>query len=115
QIAPCYRDEDARADRSPGEFYQLDLEMSFVTQEDVFAAVENLLTGVFQEFAPNRVQTPAPFPRIAYEEAMRRFGTDKPDLRNPLEIIELTDLFAGSGFKAFAGKTVRAMRIPEGA
>ena len=113
QIAPCYRDEDARADRSPGEFYQLDLEMSFVTQEDVFAAVETLLSGVFEEFNPSRVRTPAPFPRIAYEDAMRRFGTDKPDLRNPLEIHDLTGLFAASGFKAFAGKTVRAIRIPE--
>ena len=115
QIAPCYRDEDARADRSPGEFYQLDLEMSFVTQEDVFTAVENLFTGLFHEFATNRTMTAAPFPRFTYEEAMRRFGTDKPDLRNPLEICELTGLFATSGFKAFAGKTVRAIRIPEGA
>jgi aspartyl-tRNA synthetase len=115
QIAACYRDEDARADRSPGEFYQLDLEMSFVTQEDVFAAVESLFVGLFQEFAPARLMTPAPFPRFAYEDAMRRFGTDKPDLRNPLEICELTGLFATSGFKAFAGKTCRAIRIPEGA
>ncbi len=115
QIAPCYRDEDARADRSPGEFYQLDLEMSFVTQEDVFTAVESLLTGLFQEFAPHRTMTPAPFPRFTYDDVMRRFGTDKPDLRNPLEISDLTALFATSGFKAFAGKTVRAMRIPEGA
>ena len=113
QIAPCYRDEDARADRSPGEFYQLDLEMSFVTQEDVFAAVEALLSGLFDEFAPSRVRTPIPFPRIAYEDAILRYGTDKPDLRNPLEICDLTALFAGSGFKAFAGKTVRAIRIPE--
>jgi aspartyl-tRNA synthetase len=115
QIAPCYRDEDARADRSPGEFYQLDLEMSFVTQDDVFAAVESLFVGLFQEFAPARVMTPAPFPRLTYEDAMCRYGTDKPDLRNPLEICELTGLFATSGFKAFAGKTVRAIRIPEGA
>src|SRR3984885_10253033 len=113
QIAPCYRDEDARADRSPGEFYQLDLEMSFVTQDDVFAAVEALVSGVFEEFAPARVRTPIPFPRIAYEGAMLRYGTDKPDLRNPLEICDLTALFAGSGFKAFAGKTVRAIRIPQ--
>jgi aspartyl-tRNA synthetase len=113
QIAPCYRDEDARADRSPGEFYQLDLEMSFVTQDDVFAAVEALVSGVFEEFAPSRVRTPTPFPRIAYEDAMLRYGTDKPDLRNPLEICDLTALFAGSGFKAFAGKTVRAIRIPQ--
>ena len=115
QIAPCYRDEDARADRSPGEFYQLDLEMSFVTQDDVFAAVESLFVGLFQEFAPARPMTPAPFPRFAYDEVMSRFGTDKPDLRNPLEICELTGLFAASGFKAFAGKTCRAIRIPEGA
>jgi aspartyl-tRNA synthetase len=115
QIAPCYRDEDARADRSPGEFYQLDLEMSFVTQEDVFAAVESLFVGLFHEFAPARTMTPAPFPRFSYEDVMRRFGSDKPDLRNPLEICELTGLFATSGFKAFAGKTCRAIRIPEGA
>jgi aspartyl-tRNA synthetase len=115
QVAPCYRDEDARADRSPGEFYQLDLEMSFVTQDDVFAAVESLFVGLFHEFAPARPMTPAPFPRITYDEVMRRFGTDKPDLRNPLEICELTGLFASSGFKAFAGKTCRAIRIPEGA
>jgi len=115
QIAPCYRDEDARADRSPGEFYQLDLEMSFVTQDDVFAAVERLFVGLFQEFAPARVMTPAPFPRLTYEDTMCRYGTDKPDLRNPLEICELTGLFATSGFKAFAGKTVRAIRIPGGA
>ena len=115
QIAPCYRDEDARADRSPGEFYQLDLEMSFVTQDDVFVAVEKLFVGLFQEFAPARTMTPAPFPRITYEDTMCRYGTDKPDLRNPLEICELTGLFAASGFKAFAGKTVRAIRIPEGA
>jgi aspartyl-tRNA synthetase len=115
QIAPCYRDEDSRADRSPGEFYQLDLEMSFVTQDDVFEALEGLFTGLFAEFRPDRVMTAAPFPRFAYEDAMRRFGSDKPDLRNPLEITDLTGLFAKSGFKAFAGKTVRAMRIPDGA
>ncbi len=115
QIAPCYRDEDSRADRSPGEFYQLDLEMSFVTQDDVFEALEKLFTGLFAEFRPDRVMTAAPFPRFAYEEAMRRFGSDKPDLRNPLDITDLTALFAKSGFKAFAGKIVRAMRIPEGA
>jgi aspartyl-tRNA synthetase len=114
QIAPCYRDEDSRADRSPGEFYQLDLEMSFVTQDDVFKAVEALFVGLFTEFRPDRPMTPAPFPRVTYEETMRRFGTDKPDLRNPLEIVDLTELFAKSAFKAFAGKTVRALRIPEG-
>ena len=114
QIAPCYRDEDARADRSPGEFYQLDLEMSFVTQDDVFKAVEALFCGVFTEFFPARPMTSAPFPRIAYDDAMLRYGSDKPDLRNPIEIKELTDVFATSGFKAFAGKTVRALRVPQG-
>jgi len=113
QIAPCYRDEDARADRSPGEFYQLDLEMSFVTQDDVFAAMEALFTGLFAEFAPQRVTTPAPFPRLPYSEAMLKYGSDKPDLRNPLTITEISELFAGSSFRAFAGKTVRAMRLPK--
>ncbi len=114
QIAPCYRDEDARADRSPGEFYQLDLEMSFVTQDDVFAAVESsLLRTCSTNSRRPASMTPAPFPRLTYEDAMLRYGTDKPDLRNPLEIRDLTGLFAGSGFKAFAGKTVRAIRIPE--
>ena len=115
QIAPCYRDEDARADRSPGEFYQLDLEMSFVTQDDVFQVVEGLLTGLFQEFSPDRRATPAPFPRIPYQEAVIRYGSDKPDLRNPLFILDLTALFADSEFRAFAGKKVRAIRIPKGA
>ena len=114
QIAPCYRDEDARADRSPGEFYQLDLEMSFVTQDDVFKAVEALMVGVFTEFAPTRTITQAPFPRIAYQDAMLRYGTDKPDLRNPIGIKELSDVFATSGFKAFAGKTVRSLKVPQG-
>ena len=114
QIAPCYRDEDARADRSPGEFYQLDLEMSFVTQEDVFTAVEALIHGVFLEFRPDRMSTQPPFPRIAYKDAMLRYGSDKPDLRNPLEIREMTDAFATSGFKAFAAKTVRALKVPQG-
>jgi aspartyl-tRNA synthetase len=113
QIAPCYRDEDARADRSPGEFYQLDLEMSFVTQDDVFAAMEALFTGLFPEFAPTRTVTPAPFPRIPWAEAMLKFGSDKPDLRNPLVITDISALFAGSSFRAFAGKTVRAMRLPQ--
>ncbi len=113
QIAPCYRDEDARADRSPGEFYQLDLEMSFATQEDVFAAVEQLIVGVFSEFNPSRPLTPAPFPRIAYQDAMLCYGSDKPDLRNPLIIREMSDVFAGSTFKAFAGKTVRALKVPQ--
>jgi aspartyl-tRNA synthetase len=112
QIAPCYRDEDARADRSPGEFYQLDLEMSFVTQDDVFAAMEALFTGLFAEFAPQRVTSPAPFPRLPWAEAMLKYGSDKPDLRNPLTIAELSPLFAESSFRAFAGKTVRGMRLP---
>jgi aspartyl-tRNA synthetase len=116
QIAPCYRDEDARADRSPGEFYQLDLEMSFATQEDVFAVVENLMSGLFREFAPDRIMTPAPFPRITYRDAMLQYGTDKPDLRNPIRIVDLTPLFpATSSFRAFAGKQVRGIRIEKGA
>jgi len=117
QIAPCFRDEDARADRSPGEFYQLDFEMSFVTQEDVFAAIEPVLHGVFEEFSNGRAVTPAPFPRIAYRDAMLRYGSDKPDLRNPLEITDVTDHFVGSGFGLFArivegGGVVRAIPAP---
>ena len=102
QIAPCFRDEDARADRSPGEFYQLDMEMSFVEQEDIFAVVEDLLVDLFQAFSDKPI-VGQPFPRIPYAEAIRRFGTDKPDLRNPLEMVDVTDVFAGSEFKAFAG------------
>lgn len=113
QIAPCYRDEDARADRSPGEFYQLDIEMSFVTQDDVFAALETLMTGLFTEYASTRTITQAPFPRITYADAMLQFGSDKPDLRNPLRIVDLSELFAGSTFRAFAGKIVRAIRLPQ--
>src|ERR1700751_3163528 len=101
QIAPCFRDEDARADRSPGEFYQLDIEMSFVTQEDVFAAVEPVLRGVFEEFGGGRPVTQK-FPRIPYAEALVKYGTDKPDLRNPLEIVDVSEIFRGSGFKVFA-------------
>ncbi len=101
QIAPCFRDEDARADRSPGEFYQLDIEMSFVTQEDVFAAVEPVLRGVFEEFAGGRPVTPK-FPLIPYAAAIRDYGTDKPDLRNPLKMQDVTEAFRGSGFKIFA-------------
>ena len=116
QIAPCYRDEDARADRSPGEFYQLDLEMSFVVQDDVFRVIETLMTGLFQEFAPKKEITPAPFPRITYHDAILHYGTDKPDLRNPIRIVDLTALFPASGsFRAFAGKHVRGIRIPKGA
>jgi aspartyl-tRNA synthetase len=102
QIAPCFRDEDARADRSPGEFYQLDLEMSFVTQEDVFAAVEPVIRGVFEEFADGRPVTPK-FPMIPYADAMRLYGSDKPDLRNPIKMGNVTEAFRGSGFKIFAG------------
>jgi aspartyl-tRNA synthetase len=115
QIAPCYRDEDSRADRSPGEFYQLDLEMSFVCQEDIFQVVETLFTGLFNEFAPQRKITPPPFPRIPYEEALLRYGSDKPDLRNPLAILDVTDLFAESDFRALAHKQVRAIKVRQGA
>jgi aspartyl-tRNA synthetase len=101
QIAPCFRDEDARADRSPGEFYQLDLEMSFVEQEDVFAAVEPVMRGVFAEFANGKPVT-AQFPRIPYDEAIQKYGTDKPDLRNPIVMADVTGHFRGSGFKVFA-------------
>ncbi|HLJ63896.1 MAG TPA: aspartate--tRNA ligase [Stellaceae bacterium] len=117
QIAPCFRDEASRADRSPGEFYQLDFEMSFVTQEDVFAAIEPVLYGIFEEFGRGRKVTTAPFPRIAYDEAMLKYGSDKPDLRNPLEITELADVFRGSGFSVFAnaveqGAVVRGIPAP---
>ncbi len=117
QIAPCFRDEDARADRSPGEFYQLDFEMSFVTQDDVFAAIEPVLHGVFEEFANGKTVTPAPFPRIPYREAMLTYGSDKPDLRNPLRISDVSDHFRGSGFGRFAsmveaGDVVRAIPAP---
>ena len=117
QIAPCFRDEDARKDRSPGEFYQLDLEMSFVTQEDVFAAVEPVIHGVFEEFAAGRTVSPRPFPRIPYREALLKYGTDKPDLRNPIEIADVTAAFRGSGFGIFAkaidnGAAVRAIPAP---
>jgi len=121
QIAPCFRDEASRADRSPGEFYQLDFEMSFVTQEDVFAAIEPVLAGVFEEFADwtgtRRAVTPAPFPRIPFDQAMLEFGSDKPDLRNPLRIADVTSHFAGGSFSLFAsiaagGGVVRAIPAP---
>jgi aspartyl-tRNA synthetase len=118
QIAPCFRDEDARADRSPGEFYQLDFEMSFVTQEDVFQAIEPVLAGVFEEFANGRGVTPAgEFPRIPYREAMLKYGSDKPDLRNPIGIADVSSHFRGSGFGLFArivegGGVVRAIPAP---
>jgi aspartyl-tRNA synthetase len=102
QIAPCFRDEDPRADRLPGEFYQLDLEMSFVTQEDVWDTMEPVMRGVFEEFAEGKPVTQE-FRRIPYDEAIRTYGTDKPDLRNPIEMQAVTEHFAGSGFKVFAG------------
>ncbi|MBV9200470.1 MAG: aspartate--tRNA ligase [Alphaproteobacteria bacterium] len=102
QIAPCFRDEAARADRAPGEFYQLDLEMSFVTQDDVFAATEPVLRGVFEEFGEGRAVTPLPFPRITFANAMRQYGTDKPDLRNPITMRDVSTHFRASGFKIFA-------------
>ena len=112
QIAPCFRDEDARADRSPGEFYQLDFEMSFATQEDVFAVGEEVLTSVFEKFAPEGYEiTKAPYPVISYKQAMLEFGTDKPDLRNPLRIIDLTDFFQECTFKMFHGRTVRGIKV----
>ncbi|MFC8869956.1 aspartate--tRNA ligase [Streptomyces sp. NPDC057148] len=112
QIAPCFRDEDARADRSPGEFYQLDVEMSFVEQEDVFRPIEQLMTELFTEFGGGREVT-SPFPRIPFREAMLKYGSDKPDLRAKLELVDITDIFEGSEFKAFAGKHVRALPVPD--
>lgn len=112
QIAPCFRDEDARADRSPGEFYQLDFEMSFATQEDVFKAGEEVLSATFEKFAPEGFSvTKAPYPIISYKQAMLEFGTDKPDLRNPLRIIDVTDFFQKCLFKPFIGRTVRAIKV----
>ncbi|MDH3668510.1 MAG: aspartate--tRNA ligase [Paracoccaceae bacterium] len=119
QIAPCFRDEDPRADRSPGEFYQLDMEMSFVEQEDVFRAIEPVMRGVFEEFGQGRPVTPE-FPRIAFKHAMLKYGTDKPDLRNPIEMQVVSEHFAGSGFKIFAsllekeGTEIRAIPAPGG-
>ncbi len=112
QIAPCFRDEDSRADRSPGEFYQLDFEMAFATQEEVFAVAEEVLSNLFSRFSDKKVDK-APFPRIRYDEAMLRFGSDKPDLRNPLRIIDLSDLFVETDFKPFRGQTVRAIPVPD--
>ncbi len=114
QIAPCFRDEDPRADRSPGEFYQLDFEMSFATQEDVFSVIETIITKVFQANSNWKVSQ-APFARIPYEEAMEKYGTDKPDLRNPLLISDLTDIFENTEFKAFEGKTVKAIVVKNAA
>lgn len=110
QIAPCFRDEDSRADRSPGEFYQLDYEMSFATQEDVLAVTEDVIYDTFTKFSDKKV-SPKPFQRITYADAMLTYGTDKPDLRNPLKIVDVSDIFEGSGFAAFEGKTVRAITV----
>lgn len=111
QVAPCFRDEDARADRSPGEFYQLDFEMAFATQEDVLSVAEEVLSETFAKFTDKKV-SPAPFPRIPYEEAMLHYGSDKPDLRNPLEIIDITEIFEASTFAPFKNKTIRAINVP---
>jgi aspartyl-tRNA synthetase len=117
QIAPCFRDEDARADRSPGEFYQLDLEMAFVTQDDVFAAVEPVLHGIFEEFGGTRTVSPLPFQQIPFDESLLKYGSDKPDLRNPIAMVDVTEVFRGSGFGLFAkmiegGAVVRAIPAP---
>ena len=117
QIAPCFRDEDARADRSPGEFYQLDLEMAFVTQEDVFNALEPVLAGVFEEFSRDEEITSTPFPRIPFAESMEKYGSDKPDLRNPIEMKDVTEVFTESNFQVFSkmikkDKKVRVFAIP---
>lgn len=114
QIAPCFRDEDPRADRAPGEFYQLDFEMSFATQEDVFQVIETVIPKVFEEHTDWKVDQ-APFIRIPYEEAMEKYGIDKPDLRNPLIIQDFTSAFANSEFQAFQGKTVKGIVVPNGA
>lgn len=118
QLAPCFRDEDSRADRSPGEFYQIDWEMSFVTQDEILEVGEKLISAIFKEFAPTATCSVAPFPRIPYEEAMLTYGSDKPDLRNPLRIVDVSDVFAGSDFGIFAntvadGGFVRAIRTPQ--
>src|ERR1700761_10277 len=102
QIAPCFRDEASRADRAPGEFYQLDFEMSFVTQEDVFATLEPVMAGLFEEFSQGRAVTKPPFPRLPYDQAMLEYGADKPDLRNPLRITDVTEHYRESGFGLFA-------------
>ena len=112
QIAPCFRDEDSRADRSPGEFYQLDMEMSFVEQEDVFSVVEQVLTELFREFLPGREIT-SPYPRITFRDALSQYGTDKPDLRVSLTLTDVSDIFATSEFRAFAGQHVRALAVPD--
>ena len=114
QIAPCFRDEDARADRTPGEFYQLDMEMTFATQEDVFTVMEDVIYKVFKKFSDKKIEG-YPFPRISYKEAMLKYGTDKPDLRNPLEICDVSDIFEKVDLKVFNGKIVRIISVPGGA
>ena len=113
QIAPCFRDEDARADRAPGEFYQLDMEMAFATQEDVFSVIEEVMYNIFTEFSNTKVAQ-YPFPRIPYLEAMEKYGSDKPDLRNPLIIQDVTNIFENLDFKAFKNKTVKIINVPNG-
>lgn len=110
QIAPCFRDEDARADRCPGEFYQLDMEMSYATQEDVFSAIEPVIYNTFSKFSSKKIAK-YPFPRIAYKESILKYGTDKPDLRNPLYIIDLSEFFKQCTFKPFINRTVRAIKV----
>ena len=113
QIAPCFRDEDARADRSPGEFYQLDMEMAFASQEDVFAVIEDVLPPIFEKYGTYNVASKAPFTRIAYNDAMEKYGSDKPDLRIKLHVDDVTDLLGDCGFEAFAGNVVKAVKISE--
>ena len=110
QIAPCFRDEDARADRAPGEFYQLDMEMAYATQEDVFSAIEPVIYNTFKEFSNKHIAN-SPFPKISYKEAMLKYGTDKPDLRNPLYIIDLSEFFNQCTFKPFINRCVRAIKV----
>ncbi len=110
QIAPCFRDEDARSDRAPGEFYQLDMEMAYATQEDVFQAIEPVIYHTFQKFSSKKIEA-YPFPRISYQESMLKYGTDKPDLRNPLTIIDLSEFFSKCTFQPFINRTVRAIRV----
>jgi aspartyl-tRNA synthetase len=112
QIAPCFRDEDARADRSPGEFYQLDLEMSFASQDDVFGVCERVFHGLFSDFRPDRAVSDAPFERLPFDQVMEEFGTDKPDLRNPLRMKDMTGLLGSAGIRAFEGRQVSGMRVP---
>ncbi|MBR6003544.1 MAG: aspartate--tRNA ligase, partial [Lachnospiraceae bacterium] len=111
QIAPCFRDEDARADRSPGEFYQLDMEMAFASQEDVFAVIEDVLPPIFEKYGTYSVASKAPFTRIGYNEAMEKYGSDKPDLRIKLQVEDVTDLLSDCGFEAFAGNVIKAVKI----